>query len=309
MKDIAKRVFEVEIESLQHVAGLIDDSFTAVVGAILNCKGKVIVIGVGKSGLIGKKIAATFSSTGTPSFFLHPGDAFHGDLGIIGTHDSVILISYSGETDEVLKVIPFLKWNKSLIISLTGNPASTIAKNSDHHLNINITREACPLALAPTSSTTAALVMGDALAIALMESRKFQEEDFARFHPGGSLGRKLLTRIKDLMRNDNLPFIQMDASFTDVLLSMSEGKLGMVMVGNKDHVEGIITDGDLRRSLLRNQDISKLSVKDMMTANPIIIDGNEFVSQVEVLMMEKKITNVLVGKKRKITGVYQIYTQ
>ncbi|MES2375722.1 MAG: KpsF/GutQ family sugar-phosphate isomerase [Bacteroidota bacterium] len=309
MKDIAKRVFEVEIESLQHVAGLLDDSFTGVVEAILGCKGKVIVIGIGKSGLIGKKIAATFSSTGTPSFFLHPGDAFHGDLGIIGANDAVILISYSGETDEVLKVIPFLKWNKSLIISITGNPISTIAKNSDHHLNINITREACPLALAPTSSTTAALVMGDALAIALMESRKFQEEDFARFHPGGSLGRKLLTRIKDLMRTDNLPFIQTNASFTDVLLSMSEGKLGMVIVGSKDKVEGIITDGDLRRALLRNQDIAKLSVKDMMTANPIIIDGDEFVSQVEILMMEKKITNVLVGKKRKIVGVYQIYTQ
>lgn len=309
MKDIAKRVFEVEIESLQHVSGLLDDNFTSVVEAILGCTGKVIVIGVGKSGLIGKKIAATFSSTGTPSFFLHPGDAFHGDLGIIGANDAVILISYSGETDEVLRVIPFLKWNKSLIISITGNPTSTIAKNSDHHLNIKITREACPLALAPTSSTTAALVMGDALAIALMESRKFQEEDFARFHPGGSLGRKLLTRIKDLMRTDNLPFVQMDASFTDVLLSMSEGKLGMVIVGGKANVEGIITDGDLRRALLRNQDIAKLSVKDMMTANPIIIDGDEFVSQVEQLMMEKKITNVLVGKERTIVGVYQIYTQ
>src|SRR6187402_909526 len=200
MKDIARRVFEVEIESLQHVVGLIDDSFTTVVEAILNSSGKVIVIGVGKSGLIGKKIAATFSSTGTPSFFLHPGDAFHGDLGIVGANDPVLLISYSGETDEVLKVIPFLKWNNNLVISMTGNPSSTIAKNSDHHLNINITREACPLALAPTSSTTAALVMGDALAIALMETRDFQEEDFARFHPGGSLGRKLLTRVRDLMR-------------------------------------------------------------------------------------------------------------
>lgn len=309
MKDIAKRVFEVEIESLQHVAGLIDDSFTTVVEAILKNNGKVIVIGVGKSGLIGKKIAATFSSTGTPSLFLHPGDAFHGDLGIIGGDDAVILISYSGETDEVLRVIPFLKWNKNLIISVTGSPTSTIAKNSHHHLNINITREACPLALAPTSSTTAALVMGDALAIALMESRNFQEEDFARFHPGGSLGRKLLTRIKDLMRTDNLPFIQNDASFTDVLLSMSEGKLGMVIVGSTDNVEGIITDGDLRRALLKNQDISKLAVRDMMTANPIIIDGDEFVSQAEVLMMEKKVTNVLVGSKNKLTGVYQIYNQ
>ena len=309
MKDIARRVFEVEIESLQHVVGLIDDSFTTVVEAILNSSGKVIVIGVGKSGLIGKKIAATFSSTGTPSFFLHPGDAFHGDLGIIGSEDAVILISYSGETDEVLKVIPFLKWNKNLIVSITGNINSTIAKNSHHHLNIKITREACPLALAPTSSTTATLVMGDALAIALMESRKFQEEDFARFHPGGSLGRKLLTRVKDLMRTDNLPFIQTDAHFTDVLLRMSEGKLGMVMVGDKDHITGLITDGDLRRALLKNPDISKLSVEDMMTTDPVIVDSDEFVSQIESLMMDKKITNVLVGNDRKIVGVYQIYNQ
>jgi arabinose-5-phosphate isomerase len=300
MKDIAKRVFDIEIESLQQVAGLLDNTFTIVVQAILANKGKVIVIGIGKSGLIGKKMAATLSSTGTPSFFLHPGDAFHGDLGIIGEKDPVILISYSGETDEVLKVIPFLKWNKNLIISLTGNPNSTIAKNSDHHLNINITREACPLALAPTSSTTAALVMGDALAIALMETRQFQEEDFARFHPGGSLGRKLLTRIKDLMRVDNLPFIGINASFTDVLMRMSECN---------DKVEGVITDGDLRRALLRNPDTSKLTVADMMTINPIIVDADEYISQVEQLMMEKKITNVLVGSvnNRSLVGVYQIY--
>lgn len=309
MKDIAKRVFEVEIESLQHVAGLIDDKFTGVVEAILSNTGKVIVIGVGKSGLIGKKIAATLSSTGTPSLFLHPGDAFHGDLGIIGSDDTIILISYSGETDEVLKIIPFLKWNNNLIISITGNINSTVAKNSNLHLNINITREACPLALAPTSSTTAALVMGDALAIALMESRNFQEEDFARFHPGGSLGRKLLSKVKDLMRTDNLPFIAKDAPFTDVLLRMSEGKLGMVMVGDGNHIEGIITDGDLRRALLKNQDIAKLSVSDMMTTNPIIVGEEDFISQVESLMMEKKITNVLVGKGRKIVGVYQIYSQ
>jgi arabinose-5-phosphate isomerase len=309
MKDIAKRVFEVEIESLQHVAALIDDKFTGVVVAILGNTGKVIVIGVGKSGLIGKKIAATLSSTGTPSLFLHPGDAFHGDLGIIGSDDTIILISYSGETDEVLKIIPFLKWNNNLIISITGNINSTVAKNSNLHLNINITREACPLALAPTSSTTAALVMGDALAIALMESRNFQEEDFARFHPGGSLGRKLLSKVKDLMRTDNLPFIAKNAPFTDVLLRMSEGKLGMVMVGDGNHVEGIITDGDLRRALLKNQDIAKLSVSDMMTTNPIIVEEENFISQVESLMMEKKITNVLVGNGRKIVGVYQIYSQ
>jgi len=311
MKDIAKRVFDIEIESLQNVADLIDDEFTKVVNSILNATGKIILIGIGKSGIIGKKIAATLSSTGTPSFFLHPGEAFHGDLGIVSSNDQVILISYSGETDEVLKFIPFLKWNENFIISITGNPNSTIAKNSDLHLNVPITREACPLALAPTSSTTATLVMGDALAIALMETRQFQEDDFARFHPGGSLGRKLLIKVKDLMRVDNLPFITTDASFTELLLCMSEGKLGMVIVGDSQSVKGIITDGDLRRALLRNPDTSQLTVTEMMTANPVILDGDEFVSQAEQLMMEKKITNVLVGsaENRTLAGVYQIYNQ
>ncbi|HEX3383915.1 MAG TPA: KpsF/GutQ family sugar-phosphate isomerase [Mucilaginibacter sp.] len=309
MKDIAKRVFDIEIESLKHVASSIGDEFTAAVEAILNSKGKLIVAGVGKSGLIGRKIAATLASTGTPSFFLHPGEAFHGDLGMVEHNDLVILISYSGETDEVLRIIPFLKWNKNKIISITGNPNSTIARNSDHHLNVCITREACPLELAPTSSTTTTLVMGDALAVALMEARQFQHEDFARFHPGGSLGRKLVVKVKDLMRRDNLPFIYKDASFTDLLLRMSEGKLGMVIVGDSDGIEGIVTDGDLRRALVRNPDTSKLHIDDMMTVNPVIVDPEEYISQAEQVMIEKKITTVLVGsdKDRRIEGVYQIY--
>ncbi len=230
----------MEIDSLKEVASSIGDEFTATIEAILNSKGKLIVAGVGKSGLIGRKIAATLASTGTPSFFLHPGEAFHGDLGMVEHNDLVILISYSGETDEVLKIIPFLKWNKNKIISITGNPNSTIAKNSDHHLNVCVySREACPLELAPTSSTTVTLVMGDALAVALMEARQFQHEDFARFHPGGSLGRKLLVKVKDLMRRDNLPFINKNASFTEMLLCMSEGKLGLVIVGSADRIEGI----------------------------------------------------------------------
>ena len=309
MTNTAKRVFDIEIEALQRVAGLLDHEFDKAVEAILNTEGKIIVVGIGKSGIIGKKISATLSSTGTPSFFLHPGEAFHGDLGIVGKKDKIIIVSYSGETDEVLKVIPFLKWNGNLIISITGFPNSTIAKNSDHHLNVNITREACPLALAPTSSTTATLVMGDALAVALMESRSFKEEDFARFHPGGSLGRKLLVRVKDQMRTDNLPFINTNASFTEVLLRMSEGRLGMVIVGNIQHVLGIITDGDLRRALLRHPDTNTLGVPEMMTANPVIIDGEEFLSNAEHLMMEKKITTILVGSpaNRSLSGVYQIY--
>ena len=311
MKQIAKRVFDTEIESLRFVADAIDDEFTKVVEAILNASGKVIVIGIGKSGIIGKKIAATLASTGTPAFFLHPGEAFHGDLGMVGTDDMIILISYSGETDEVLKLVPFLQWNKNVIIGITGNPNSTVAKNSHYHLNICIKQEACPLALAPTSSTTAALVMGDALAVALMESRQFQHEDFARFHPGGSLGRKLLVKVKDLMRTDNLPFIGEDASFTELLLCMSEGRLGMVIVGNANHVKGIITDGDLRRALVRVPDTSKLSVSEMMTKTPVFIDENEFIHHAELLMIEKKITVVLVGSAtdRNVSGIYQIYNQ
>jgi arabinose-5-phosphate isomerase len=309
MKDIAKRVFAIEIESLQQVAGLIDDVFTSVADTILNANGKVIVIGIGKSGLIGKKIAATLSSTGTPAYFLHPGEAFHGDLGIVAADDIILMISYSGETEELLKIIPFLKWNSNTIISITGNPNSTIAKNSRYHLNTNVPREACPLALAPTSSTTAALVMGDALAVALMESRQFQHEDFARFHPGGNLGHKLLTKVRELMRTDNLPFINRDASFTELLLRMSEGRLGMVIVGNADYAEGVVTDGDLRRSLIRNPDTSKLNIPDMMSKNPVIIDDEEFVNSAENIMLSKKITTILVGpaEQRKIKGVYQIY--
>jgi arabinose-5-phosphate isomerase len=309
MKEIAKRVFDIEIESLKEVADLIGDEFTATVEAILNSKGKLIVAGVGKSGLIGRKIAATLASTGTPSFFLHPGEAFHGDLGMVEPNDLVILISYSGETDEVLKIIPFLKWNKNKIISITGNQNSTIAKNSDHHLNVCVTREACPLELAPTSSTTVTLVMGDALAVALMEARQFQHEDFARFHPGGSLGRKLLVKVKDLMRKDNLPYIDKNASFTEMLLCMSEGKLGLVIVGNADRIEGVVTDGDLRRALVRNPDTSHLVISEMMTTNPVIIDPEEYISQAEQLMIERKIATILVGSahEKTIAGVYQIY--
>jgi arabinose-5-phosphate isomerase len=309
MKNIAKRVFNVEIESLQQVAALLDGQFDAAVKTILAGKGRVVVSGIGKSGLIGKKIAATLASTGTPAFFMHPGEAFHGDLGMVGTDDIVILISYSGETDEVLKLIPYLKHNKNTLIAFTGYPDSTIAKNSDHHLNIAVEHEACPLKLAPTSSTTAALVMGDALAVALMECRDFQPHDFARYHPGGSLGRKLLVKVKDLMRTDNLPFIHIDATFTELVLKMSEGRLGLVIVGSADKIEGLITDGDLRRALVKNPDTATLSASGMMNPNPIIVDGDEYISGAEQLMIDRKITTILVGSanKRTIAGVYQIY--
>ena len=307
--NVARRVFQTEIESLQRVVNQLDEQFDQAVELILNAKGKVIVSGIGKSGLIGKKIVATLSSTGTPAYFLHPSEAFHGDLGIISKEDIIILISFSGETDEVLKLIPFLKWNENELIAVTGNPNSTLAKNVNYCLKVLITQEACPLQLAPTSSTTAMLVLGDALAITLMEARNFLQEDFARLHPGGSLGRKLVTRVKDLMRTDNLPFIKTDASFTDLILLMSAGRLGLVIVGDENRAEGILTDGDLRRGLLRFPDTSTLKILDIFNPNPIIITEEEFISEAENLMIQKKIATVLVGdaEKSMVKGVYQIY--
>ena len=306
---VARRVFQTEIESLQQVINQLDEAFDEAVELILQTPGKVIVSGIGKSGLIGKKIVATFSSTGTPAYFLHPSEAFHGDLGIISQNDILILISFSGETDEVLKIIPFLKWHQNKIIGITGNPDSALAKNADCCLKLIITQEACPLLLAPTSSTTAMLVLGDALAIALMEARNFLQEDFARFHPGGSLGRKLVTRVKDLMRTDNLPFIKADASFTDLILTMSAGRLGLVIIGSAEKAEGILTDGDLRRGLLRFPDTSTLKIGAIFNPNPIIIAEEEFISEAESVMIEKKIATILVGDAEKSTvkGVYQIY--
>ncbi|MBD1392527.1 KpsF/GutQ family sugar-phosphate isomerase [Mucilaginibacter glaciei] len=310
MKSIAQKVFDIEIASLQHVAGMIDEQFTQTARAIMESKGRLVVCGMGKSGHIGRKISATFTSTGTPSFFMHPSEAFHGDLGMIAADDIVMLISYSGETEEVLKIIPFLKWNKNKFIAITGNTQSTLAKNADHCLNVNVKQEACPLELAPTSSTTATLVMGDALAVALMTLRDFSPADFARFHPGGRLGRKLLVKVKDLMRTDALPFIEADATFTQLVLKMSEGKLGMVVVGSAGKVEGVITDGDLRRGLVKYPNIQSMPITEIMNATPIMVDETELVYDAEELMMERKITTLLIRNAgNRVTGIYQIFNQ
>jgi arabinose-5-phosphate isomerase len=310
MKSIAQKVFDIEIESLQYVASMIDEQFNQAVDAILNSSGKLVVCGMGKSGHISKKISATFTSTGTPSFFMHPAEAFHGDLGMISEQDVVILISYSGETEEVLKIVPYLQYNKNIFIAITGNANSTLAKNATYHLNVCVKQEACPLELAPTSSTTATLVMGDALAVALMTARDFSPADFARFHPGGRLGRKLLVRVKDLMRTDKLPFINTTTTFTQLVLKMSEGKLGMVIVGTPANVAGVITDGDLRRGLVKYNDIHHLPITDLMNTTPKIINEHELVYDAEALMMERKITTLLVhNDDNMLTGVYQIFNQ
>ncbi|QHS54260.1 KpsF/GutQ family sugar-phosphate isomerase [Mucilaginibacter sp. 14171R-50] len=310
MKSIAQKVFDIEIASLQYVASMLDEQFTNAVDAILRSTGKLVVCGMGKSGHIGKKISATFTSTGTPSFFMHPAEAFHGDLGMISGDDVVILVSYSGETEEVLKIVPYLRYNKNVFIAITGNPNSTLAKNATYHLNICVTQEACPLELAPTSSTTATLVMGDALAVALMTARDFSPADFARFHPGGRLGRKLLVRVKDVMLTDKLPFIDSKATFTQLVLQMSEGKLGMVIVGTRDKVAGVITDGDLRRGLVKYGDIHQLPITELMNPDPKTINEHELVYDAETLMMERKITTLLVhDDENMLTGVYQIFNR
>lgn len=303
--DIAKRVFEIEAEAIRHLKTLVDEQFSATVDAILSTKGRVVICGMGKSGLIGKKIMATMASTGTPCFFMHPGEAFHGDLGMVVPEDIFIALSNSGETEEVIKLLPFLKDNGNLIVSMTGKPESTLAKNSDYHLNIAVPQEACPHQLAPTSSTTATLVMGDALAVALMESRDFQPHDFARFHPGGSLGRKLLTRVRHEMKSENLPFVKGSDSIKDVIHTMSEGRLGLCIV---DDGKGIITDGDLRRHM--ESDLIGLMDKtaaDIMNLNPKIIDADARLSDAEEMMNQIKITSLLVSSDQKIVGVIQIY--
>lgn len=307
--DNAKKTFAIELDALRGVAENLDIQFQQSVEAILSTKGKLVVCGMGKSGHIGQKMAATFASTGTPSFFVHPGEAFHGDLGMIGKQDVVLLISFSGETDEVLRIIPFLKWNRNTIIAMSGNPNSTLAREGNFHLNIGVNQEACPLALAPTSSTTASLVMGDALAVALMEARSFQPEDFARFHPGGSLGRRLLHKVKDYMQSDNLPFLAQNASGHDLVIKLSEGRLGLVLVqdDNKE-LQGIITDGDLRRAMNSIENLKELNVGELCNRNPQRVSINTPIHEAEQIMLDKKILSVLVEDEGKIVGVCQLYS-
>lgn len=305
----AKKVFSIERSALEEVAEHLDENFQHSVEAILESKGKLVICGMGKSGHIGQKMAATFASTGTSSFFVHPGEAFHGDLGMIGKKDVIVLISYSGETDEVLRIIPFLKWNGNTILAMSGNKESTLAKESDFHLDIGVSLEACPLALAPTSSTTATLVMGDALAVALMEARGFQPEDFARFHPGGSLGRRLLHKVRDYMHSDNMPYLDENASGHDLILKLSEGRLGLVLVRNSQgNLAGIITDGDLRRALKTIENLRDLNVKELCNPNPLRVSVDTPIHEAEQIMIDRKILSVLVEEKNEIVGVCQLYS-
>lgn len=304
-KSHAQEVFRIEIDALHAVAANLDGHFDAAVEAILQSTGRVVIIGMGKSGLIGRKIIATLASTGTPSFFVHPGEAIHGDLGQITADDVAILISNSGETEEMLQLLPYFEDTGNITIAMTGNPQSTLAQHAKFHLNIAVPQEACPHRLAPTSSTTATLVMGDALAVALMSARNFQPENFARFHPGGSLGRRLLTQVRHVMHHKNLPKISADTSIMQVIHRLSEGRLGLVIV---DEGAGIITDGDLRRAMENfGSQIFDRQAQDIMTANPISIAPNLRLTDAESLMTQKKITSLLVKEDYQVVGVIQIY--
>ncbi|NPA71775.1 MAG: KpsF/GutQ family sugar-phosphate isomerase [Gammaproteobacteria bacterium] len=304
-QSIAKRVFDIEADAITHLKSLLDQNFDKSVNAILNTQGRLVICGMGKSGLIGKKIMATLASTGTPCFFMHPGEAFHGDLGMVSPKDVFLALSNSGETEEVIRLMPFLKDNGNIVISMTGKPESTLAKNANFHLNIAVPKEACPHQLAPTSSTTATLVMGDALAVALMEARDFQPHDFARFHPGGSLGRKLLTKVKHEMKSKNLPHISAKDSMAEVIHTMNEGRLGLCIV---DKGKGIITDGDLRRHMeLKANNFMLLTADQIMHTNPKMISSDARLNEAEELMNEHKITSLLVEEKGLAVGVIQIY--
>lgn len=304
----AKETIQIEMEGLEAVKNALDAQFDDVVRSVLKCKGKLVVTGMGKSGLVGKKMAATLSSTGTPSFFMHPGEALHGDLGMISPEDAVLLISYSGETEELLRLLAALEKHGNVTCSISGNPLSTLAQNTQFHLNGYVPKEACPLKLAPTASTTAALALGDALAMALMHARNFKAEDFAKFHPGGSLGRKLLVQVKDVMRKNDLPFVAESVSNTDLLIKMSEGKLGLAIIGTAQHVQGVITDGDLRRGIIRHGSFQNMSVRASMTPNPKKVKENQKLVEVERMMKNEKITTILVENDNgTVTGVFQLF--
>ncbi len=271
----AQTVFQDEINELLHIAQTIGDEFAQAVNLIYNTKGKTVVVGIGKSAHIATKMVATFNSTGTPSQFLHAAEAIHGDLGLLQPEDVVICVSKSGNSQEIKDIAPILKKNAAALIGLTGNSDSALAKHSDVVLNVNISREACPNNLAPTSSTTAQLVMGDALAVALMKMKHFGSEDFAKFHPGGALGKRLLWSVEDAMDFSQRPIVQSDSSAFEVIDSISSGKHGITVVVDGNQIKGVITDGDLRRMMHKHKDIRDLQAKDMLSANPKTIYKGE----------------------------------
>lgn len=305
--DLNKRTIasiRAQAESLLEMSGRDANDYAGAVELILGCKGKLIFTGMGKSGIIARKLAATFSSTGIPSFFVHPGEAYHGDLGMIEADDVLFALSNSGHTPELINL---LKYSRSKqIIGLSSSLESTLATYATVHLLCKVDQEICPLNLAPTTSTTAALVIGDAICATVMEQTKFSAEDFAQFHPGGTLGRNLLTKAKDLLIKE-VPFVHAGQGFQEVLLKISEGRLGLACIGTAENVEGIITDGDIRRALAGDKEASTLTAGEMGTPNPVFISENTGLHEMNVLFREKKIVSILVGSPTNLKGVVQFY--
>ncbi len=307
---IGHQVLEIETKALSDLHRYIDASFSAACELMMACQGRVVVIGMGKSGHIGNKIAATLASTGTPAFFVHPGEASHGDLGMITEKDIVLALSNSGETEEVLKLLPVLKRIGIAIVAMTGNPQSTLARLATIHLCVKVEQEACPLGLAPTASTTAALAMGDALAVALLEARGFSANDFALSHPGGSLGRKLLLRIADIMHvGDQIPLVPMQASIKQALLEISAKGLGMTGIQAEDgSLAGIFTDGDLRRILDLRVDIHHTNIAEVMTKNCITSHAEMLAAEALKIMETKKINSLLVvDSTNQVVGAFNMH--
>ena len=294
IKETAIQCLKDESQAIQGLIPFVNDDFVKVIELIYNCKGKLIITGVGKSGHIGAKIAATLASTGTPSFFLDPVDALHGDLGMISEGDVVFAISNSGQTDELLRIIPYLIKRNIPVIGMSGNKDSLLAQNVLIHITVTVKKEACPLNLAPTSSTTAALAMGDAIACALINKRNFQATDYAYFHPGGSLGRRLLMRVKDIMFTKELPIIGIDDDVPKMLTTMTKGRLGLVVVLERKKILGLITNGDLRYAIEKNKDnFFNLKICEIMNPNPVVIHEDELLTTADALFKEKRLNMVL----------------
>lgn len=304
LKSIAREVISTEIKGLELVAQNIDSNFSDAVHEILTTNGRVIICGMGKSGIVGKKIAASFASTGTPSFFMHPGEAFHGDLGMVTPDDVFIAISYSGETDEVLKLLPFLRNNGNKIISITGKPHSTLSLSSNYNLNVTVPKEACPLQLAPTSSTTATLVLGDALTVALMKSRGFKEEGFAKFHPGGSLGRKLLSKVADEMVTENLPIVNKTTTASDLIQIMTSSMQGLAIVCDSNQLFGVVTDGDLRRAMKNfGSDVFNKTTAEICSIGAKTISPGASMEFAFDYMTEKSVNSLIVTDNNAVVGI------
>lgn len=310
LRELALAVIQVESQAVTALVGQINEHFVDACKLMFNCKGRIVVIGMGKSGHIAGKIAATLASTGTPAFFVHPGEASHGDLGMITKQDVVLALSNSGETEEIIKILPIIKRLDVPLIAMTGNPTSTLACFATTHINVSVEQEACPLGLAPTSSTTAALVMGDALAVSLLEARGFTRDDFALSHPGGTLGKRLLLRVGDIMHVDGaMPVVHKSAFISEALLEMTEKKLGMTAIVEDGNVLiGIFTDGDLRRMLAKSPNIHNTLIVDVMTPNCAVIKADALAAEAMQIMEQKKINALIaVDSQLRVIGALNMH--